>query len=553
MEDIEDKSIAFLKQHIQIILTFIIFICYLSYYYYITLFNINFNIHKKCNKSHLYYFYTFIKDYKSQIKNSLICIIFFSLIFLFIIYYLFKKDIIKKKNLLIILSLITILIISIIIIHNLNELDSNDDINKIIQFYENYTNKNKVNSIYTNINKYYHIFNNLSKIDSNYYIFRFSKIYKKETLPSSIDDTYHQIILDSNDINEIKEKKSGDEIKFDNNDFKYFDLKSINNINNYITIDNINYIPVNDIDYYYYKINKDNINYIINLIKIYNDIINNIYKIDINNHIDIKDEELFKYINYNRKDPEQNIFNYTFFLNIIILTPEEWNTLGITDFTPINYITVDGKYFKSTDNLKWEQITDQNELTELTEYTNTDKKELLITLLKSKFILNDIILIPAEWNTLGITDFTPNNYITLDNKYFKSKSTDNLKWEQITDQNELTELTEYTNTDTDKKESLITLLKSKFILNNDEIIFTIDYDDIKQHIDNTFYDRNFLELFYGKKISFFYLSDLILISIIIIIFLLLYIDREKYLSFLTSYKFFIIIILIVIINKIYNY
>jgi len=478
MEDIEDKSIAFLKQHIQIILTFIIFICYLSYYYYITLFNINFNIHKKCNKSHLYYFYTFIKDYKSQIKNSLICIIFFSLIFLFIIYYLFKEDIIKKKNLLIILSLITILIISIIIIHNLNELDSNDDINKIIQFYENYTNKNKVNSIYTNINKYYHIFNNLSKIDSNYYIFRFSKIYKKETLPSSIDDTYHQIILDSNDINEIKEKKSGDEIKFDNNDFKYFDLKSINNINNYITIDNINYIPVNDIDYYYYKINKDNINYIINLIKIYNDIINNIYKIDINNHIDIKDEELFKYINYNRKDPEQNIFNYTFFLNIIILTPEEWNTLGITDFTPINYITVDGKYFKSTDNLKWEQITDQNELTELTEYTNTD---------------------------------------------------------------------------TDKKESLITLLKSKFILNNDEIIFTIDYDDIKQHIDNTFYDRNFLELFYGKKISFFYLSDLILISIIIIIFLLLYIDREKYLSFLTSYKFFIIIILIVIINKIYNY
>ena len=193
----EDKSIAFLKQHIQIIFTFIIFICYLSYYYYITLFNINFNIHKKCNKSHLYYFYTFIKDYKSQIKNSLIFIIILSLIFLFIIY-------IQKNNLLIIPFLIIILIISIIIIHNLNKLDSNDDINKIKKFYENDT-KN-VSSIYTNIKKYYHIFNNL-KIENNNYIFRFSKIYKKDTLPSSIDDTYHQIILDSNDINEIKKKK----------------------------------------------------------------------------------------------------------------------------------------------------------------------------------------------------------------------------------------------------------------------------------------------------------------------------------------------------------
>ena len=88
--------------------------------------------------------------------------------------------------------------------------------------------------------------------------------------------------------------------------------------------------------------------------------------------------------------------------------------------------------------------------------------------------------------------------------------------------------------------------------NDDNITFNVIFNT-ELNIDNTFYDRNFLELFSGKKISFFYLSDLILISIIIIIFLLLYIDREKYLPFLTSYKFFIIIILIVIINKIYNY
>jgi len=491
MEDIEDKSITFLKQHIQIILTFIIFICYLSYYYYITLFNINFNIHKKCNKSHLYYFYTFYKNYKSQIKNSLICIIFFSLIFLFIICYLKKKEIIKKKNLLIIPSLITILIISIIIIHNLIESDSNDDINEITKFYENHIYKNNVNNvnyIYQIIKKYNHIFNNFSKIDnSNYYIFRFSKIY---TLTSSIDDTYHQIILDSNDINEIKNKIIDNQIIFDNKDFKYFDLKSINNTNNYITIDNINYIPAYDYGYYSYKIHKDNINNIINLIKIYNDIINNIYKIDINNHIHIEHEELFKYINYNKKDSEQNIFNYTLIIPPILpieLSSPEWNSLNIDDFTQNNYISFYDKYFKSTpdtDNLKWEQITD--ELDEYQEYTNTHKKQSLINLLTSKI----------------------NSNFSIENK------------------------------------------------DNDNIIFDIIFNgtsNTDKNIDNTFYDRNFLELFSGNKISFFYLSDLILISIIIIIFLLLYIDRDKYLPFLTSYKFFIIIILIVIINKIYNY
>ena len=160
MEDIEDKNIAFLIQHIQIILTFIIFICYLSYYYYITLFNINFNIHKKCNKSHLYYFYTFIKDYKSQIKISLIFIILFSLIFLFIICYLFKKDIIK--NFLITLSLITILIISIIIIHNLNEVEKENYYTTIIKTYDQLK-KDKIKKKY---------FKNLKKIKDNYDIIK---------------------------------------------------------------------------------------------------------------------------------------------------------------------------------------------------------------------------------------------------------------------------------------------------------------------------------------------------------------------------------------------
>jgi hypothetical protein len=481
-------------------LILIILIFYFIYHYYITFFNINFNIYKKCNQSHLYFLYTFIEDYKFQIKTSLIVIITFSLIFLFIFYYL--RNYIQKNYFLIIPFLLIILIISIIIIDNLNNLDKNDEYKNIKKFYKD--NKENVILTYKIINEYYHIFNILSKnlskniifkfsikykkdnqtpIDENYneislnqkqideirnkinnneivfnnedfkyfdlkssstkknyiiideenyiedttnyfYIFKFSKKYIKDTT-SSIDNTYNKILLDEKQINEIKKKINSDKIVFNNKDFKYFDLKSINNTKNYITIDNENYIQDQNNDYFQYKINKNQINDIINLIKIYNDIINNIYKIDINNHIYItnpklsEDYELFKYINYNKKDSIQN---------------------------------------------------------------NKDSIDSIQNIFNYNF-----------------------NNFTNDNP------------------------------------------------NTAEIEFNLTFNPKDTNINDTFYNKNFLELFCGKKISFFYLSDLILISIIIIIFLLLSIDKEEYLPFLTSYKFFIIIILIIIINKLYNY
>ena len=325
----EDINIAFLRQHIQhiqhiqIILTFIIFICYLSYYYYITLFNINFNIHKKCNKSHLYYFYTFIKDYKFQIKNSLIFIILFSLIFLFIIY-------IQKNNYLIIPFLIIILIISIIIIHNLNEVENENYYKTIIKNYDQLKNNQKDELYIKNLN---------------------------------IIKQYYDIIKPA--LNEKTEE---------------------------------NIITYTDTDTYTFN----NVDQFKKLIKIYDDIITNIYKFNIHNNV-IIDHNILQYINNNNDDDIKILFSHE--------------------------INIEDKIY---------------------------------TVIK-----------PYE-----------------DTKY----------------------------------------------------TFSYNIDDI-----------NFLELFSGKKISFFYLSDLILISIIIIIFLLLYIDRDKYLLFLTSYKFFIIIILIVIINKIYNY
>ena len=326
------------------------------------------------------------------------------------------------------------MIISIIIINNLNNLDKNNEYKNIKKFYKD--NKENVILTYKIINEYYHIFNILSKnyiedTTNYFYIFKFSKKYIKDTA-SSIDNTYNKILLDEKQINEIKKKINSDEIVFNNKDFKYFDLKSINNTKNYITIDNENYIQDKNNDYFQYKINKNQINDIINLIKIYNDIINNIYKIDINNHIYItnpklfEDHELFKYINYNKKDSIQN------------------------------------------------------------------NKDSIDSIQNNKDSIQNIF----NYNFNNFTNDNPNTA---------------------------------------------------------EIEFNLTFNPNHTNINDTFYNKNFLELFCGKKISFFYLSDLILISIIIIIFLLLSIDKEEYLPFLTSYKFFIIIILIIIINKLYNY
>ena len=150
----------------------------------------------------------------------------------------------------------------------------------------------------------------------------------------------------------------------------------------------------------------------------YNKNIDFFHKIDYSTWEQITNQDQFeKYTNADKKESLINLLKSKININIIF-TQEEWITLGITDFTQNNYVNIDNKYFKSTDNLKWEEITDPNELTE---YTNANKKELLITLLKSKI---NIILTPEEWKTLEITDFTPINYITVHGKYFKLKNND---------------------------------------------------------------------------------------------------------------------------------
>ena len=140
------------------------------------------------------------------------------------------------------------------------------------------------------------------------------------------------------------------------------------------------------------------------------------------------------------------------------LKQNEWEELDITDFTLINYINVEGKYFKPVEILpypsKWEQIICPKDT--LTEYSNVAKKELLINLLESKI---NPELKKAEWENLKITDFAISNYVKIEDIYFKPVAIEPWpsKWKQIISPKDLSK--EYSNVA--KKQSLINLLESK--------------------------------------------------------------------------------------------
>ena len=155
-------------------------------------------------------------------------------------------------------------------------------------------------------------------------------------------------------------------------------------------------------------------------------------------------------------------FNREYAVAAAKINPElekaEWEELKITDFTPIDYINVEGKYFKPVEILpypsKWEQIIGPKD--PLTEYSNDVKKQLLIDLLESKI---NPELKEEEWKDLKITDtdFAISNYVKIEDIYFKPVEIEPWpsKWKQIISPKDLSKENQYDHI------LLIELLKSK--------------------------------------------------------------------------------------------